>query len=284
MNTSPHIINVSMEDFQTAVVEKSKQVPVLLEFYADEAEPSRELTPVLMRLADSFQGKFILARVNIAENQPLVQQLGIRTLPTLKLIVDGQVAKDLEGPQDEANLREVLEQLTRSSMDRIRDQIKLLIAEGDREQAITLLQQVIAEEPQNYGLHTELCDLLIMVGRMDEARQILASLPADAEGISKPTYRLEFLELAANLDSIEVLIEKATTEAGNIQARFDLAIQQIVDDAIEAALENLLTILQEDREFGDDIARLTMIKVFDLLGKGDPLATQYRRQMFNAMH
>ena len=284
MNTSPHIINVSMDDFQSAVVERSKQVPVLLEFYADEAAPSRELTPVLMRLAEGFQGKFILARVNIAENQPLVQQLGIRTLPTLKLIVDGQVAKDLEGPQEEAKLQEMLEQLTQSSVERIRGQIKLLISEGDREQAITLLQQVIAEEPQNYGLHTELCDLLIMVGRMEEARQILTALPKDADGIAKPTYRLEFLELAANLDGMEALIEKATTEAGNIQARFDLAILQIVDDAIEAGLENLLTILQEDREFGDDIARLTMIKVFELLGKGDPLATQYRRRMFNSMH
>jgi putative thioredoxin len=284
MNTSPHIINVSMDDFQTAVVEKSKQVPVLLEFYADEAAPSRELAPVLMRLAESFQGKFILARVNIAENQPLVQQLGIRTLPTLKLIVDGQVAKDLEGPQEEAKLQEMLEQLTQSSVERIRGQIKVLISEGDREQAITLLQQVIAEEPQNYGLHTELCDLLIMVGRMEEARQILTALPKDADGIAKPTYRLEFLELAADLDGMDALIEKATTEAGNIQARFDLAILQIVDDAIEAGLENLLTILQEDREFGDDIARLTMIKVFELLGKGDPLATQYRRRMFNSMH
>jgi putative thioredoxin len=284
MNTSPHIINVSMEDFQAAVVEKSKQVPVLLEFYADEAQPSRELTPVLMRLAESFQGKFILARVNIAENQPLVQQLGIRTLPTLKLIVNGQVAKDLEGPQDESNLRELLEQLTQSSMDRVRDQIKMLVAAGDREQAITLLQQVIAEEPKNYGLHTELCDLLIMVGRTDEARQILAALPQDAEGIAKPTNRLEFLELAADIGSMEALIEKATTEVGNTQARFDLAIGQIVEDAIEAALENLLAILQEDREFGDDLARLTMIKVFELLGKGDPLAAQYRRRMFNAMH
>lgn len=284
MNANPHVINVSVDEFQAEVIEKSKQVPVLLEFYADEAEPSRELAPVLMRLAESFQGKFILARVNIAENQPLVQQLGIRTLPTLKLIVNGQVSRDLEGPQEEAKLRELLEEVTRSPIDRIREQIKLLISEGNREQAITLLQQVIAEEPKNYGMHTELCDLLIMVGRMDEARQILTALPEDADGIRKPTYRLEFLELAANLDSIEVLSEQVIKEPGNIQTRFDLAIKQIVDDDIEAALENLLTILQQDRHFGDDIARLTMIKVFELLGKGDPLATQYRRKMFNFMH
>lgn len=284
MSTNPNIVHVSVDDFQAEVVEKSKQVPVLLEFYADDAEPSKELTPVLMRLAESFQGKFILARVNVAENQPLVQQLGVRTLPTLKLIVNGQVSRELEGPQEEAKLRELLAQVTRSPVERIQEQIKLLVSEGNREQAITLLQQVITEEPHNYGLHTELCDLLIMVGRMDEARQILEALPEDADGIGKPTYRLEFLELAADLDSMEVLSEKVTTEPRNIKTRFDLAILQIADDAIEAALENLLTILQQDRHFGDDIARLTMIKVFELLGKGDPLATQYRRKMFNFMH
>ncbi len=284
MNTIPHVVNVSIEGFQADVIEKSKQAPVLLEFYADEAEPSRQLTPVLLRLAESFQGKFVLARVNITENQALVQQLGVRTLPTLKLIVQGQIANNLEGPQEEASLREMLEQATQSPIERIRDQIKQLIVAGEREQAIALLQQVIAEEPQNFGLHTELCDLLIMEDRLDEARQILAALPRDAEGIGKPTYRLEFMELAEALDNIEVLKDKLAAEPSNSQARFDLAILQVLDDDIQSALENLLTILQQDRQFGDDLARLTMIKVFELLGKSDPLATQYRRKMFNFMH
>jgi putative thioredoxin len=237
-----------------------------------------------MRLAENFGGKFILARVDIQINRPLVQQLGIRTLPSLKLIVDGKMAKDLEGPQEEAQLREVLEEFTQSPVERIREQIKLLITQGQREQAIGLLQQVIAEEPQNYGLHAELCDLLIMEGRQDEARQILAALPKDTPGIDKPIYRLEFLERAENLGSSQELLNRLTADPNDHQARLDLAIVQVVDDAMESALENLLFILQKDREFGDDISRLTMIKVFELLGKGDPLATAYRRKMFNFMH
>jgi putative thioredoxin len=284
MNAAPHVIDVSMENFQAEVVEKSAQVPVLLEFYADEAAPSQELAPVLLRLADSFAGKFILARVDIKANQPLVQQLQIRTLPTLKLIIEGQMAKDLEGPQDEAKLRELLEQVTQSPVEKIREQIKLLIAEGNRDQAIGLLQQIIKEEPQNYALHTELCDLLIMEDRQDEARQILDALPVDAEGISKPRFRLEFLELAENLETAQELTLKLDSDQDDLQARFDLAITQVMDNAMQEALENLLIILQKDREFGDDIARLTMIKVFELLGKGDSIATQYRRKMFNFMH
>ncbi len=284
MNAASYITNVTMENFQTEVVERSQQVPVLLEFYADEAEPSRALAPVLIRLAESFGGKFVLARVDIQSNRPLVQQLGIRTLPTLKLIVDGKMAKDLEGPQDEAKLRELLDQFTQSQIERVREQLKLLITQGQRDQAIELLQQAIAEEPQNYGLHAELCDLLIMEGRQDEARKILSALPKDTAGINKPTYRLEFLERAEHLGSSEELMSKLNTNPDDHQARLDLAIVQVVDDAMEEALENLLIILQKDRAFGDDISRLTMIKVFELLGKGDPLATIYRRKMFNFMH
>ena len=98
MSATPYVIDVSVQNFQTEVVDKSRSTPVLLEFYADGAEPSTALAPVLRRLADEYQGKFILARVEIRTSSQLVQQLGVRTLPTLKLIVDGQMAQSLEGP------------------------------------------------------------------------------------------------------------------------------------------------------------------------------------------
>lgn len=284
MNDSPHIINVTPENFNTAVAEKSRQTPILIEFWSEDAQPSSELTPILIRLVDQYQGKFILARVNIADNGPLVQQLGVRTLPTLKLIKDGQIVQSLEGPQDEAKLRALLDQATMSPVEQIRQQIAQLIEQGDRGGAIALLQQVIESEPSNYELHTELCDLLIMVGREDEARQILDALPKDTQGIAKPQHRLEFLQLSAELPAIAELLSELERDPDNLQLRFNVAVSQVVDDDMEAALLSLLSILQKDREFQDDIARKTMIKIFDLLGKGNPLATEYRRKMFNFMH
>lgn len=284
MNDSPHVIDVTIENFNSEVVEKSRQTPVLVEFWAEDAQPSRDLTPILLRLVDQYQGKFILARVNIAESAPLVQQLGVRALPTLKLVVAGKITQNLEGPQDEVKLRTLLDQITMSPVERIREQINLLIDEGDRDGAISMLQGVIKEEPTNYGLHTELCDLLIMVGREDEARQILDALPADAEGIGKPQHRLEFLDLAGGLPASAELTRELEGDPENLQLLLNLAITQVVDDDMEAALLNLLSILQKDRQFQDDVARKTMVKVFDLLGKGNPLASEYRRKMFNFMH
>lgn len=284
MNAVSHVIEVSAENFQVEVAEKSNEVPVLLEFYADEAEPSQQLAPVLSRLAEEYAGKFRLARVDIQQNQQLVQQLGVRTLPTIKIIVKGQMAENLEGPQEESQLRTILDQLTQSPMERIREQLDLFLASGDRKNAIEMLQQIIAEEPKNYALHAELCDLLFMEDRIDEGKQILAALPAETEGINKPKSRIEFIDASIDLASIDELSRQVDEQPDNIQTRIDLAVQLIVDDQIEPALDHLLEALKKDREWDEQAARKTMIKVFDLLGKGNELATAYRRKMFTYLH
>jgi putative thioredoxin len=284
MSATANVVDVSAENFQSDVVEKSMQIPVLLEFYADAAEPSQQLAPLLRQLAQEYQGKFLLARVDIQANQQVVQQLGVRTLPTIKIISQGKMVQDLEGPQDVDNLRTLLDQLTSSPLERIRDQIDLLVANGQRGEAIEMLQQLIEQEPQNYVLHAELCDLLIMEGRADEARQILVALPADTDGINKPTSRLAFIELDEGLPALDMLLSQVEQDGENLQARLDLAYRLIVDDQIEEALEQLLTILKMDRDWQEQKARTTMISVFELLGKGNELATGYRRKMFTFLH
>lgn len=283
MNAVSYIVEVSVENFQDDVVQKSQEVPVVLEFYADGHEPSVQFAPVIRRLAEEYQGKFVLARVDVQCNPQIVQQLGVRALPTLKIIFQGQMAQDLEGPQDEAALRTVLDQLTQSPMERIREQLDYFLSEGDRQNAIAMLQQLIGQEPNNYALHAELCDLLIMEGRGDEAKQILAGLPADTEGINKPKNRLAFMEEAESLAPVATL-EAALQSGEDPTSRYQLAVRLVADDQIEAALECLLTLLKHDKEWEDEKARKTMIKVFDLLGKGNEVATAYRRKMFTFLH
>jgi putative thioredoxin len=284
MNASSNVIEVSAQNFQDEILEKSKQIPVFLEFYADGAEPSMALAPVLRKLADEYQGKFLLARVDIQQNPQIVQQLGVRTLPTIKIIFQGQMVQDLEGPQEEAQLRQILDQLTMSPIERIQEQIKVLLSQGDRTGAIGMLQQAIGEEPSNYALHVELADLLIMEARVDEARQIIAGIPEDTAGISKPQNRLTFIDMAAELPSLDELQTQLEANQDDLQLRCDLAIRLIVDDQAEAALEELLLVLKKDKSFEDELARKTMIRIFELLGKGDPTATAYRRKMFTFLH
>ena len=284
MSVAANIIDVSAGNFQTDVVEKSMQMPVLLEFYAESAEPSRQLSIVLRQLAGEYQGKFLLARVDVQSNAQLVQQLGIRTLPSIKVISQGKMVQDLEGPQDAQALRSLLDQLTLSPMDRIREQINSLLADGQRSRAIEMLQQLVSREPQNYGLQVELCDLLIMEDRGDEAKQMLSLIPGDTAGIEKPESRLEFNSLVADLPSIVELQSRVEENGNDLQLQLHLAYRLIVDDQMEAALDLLLSMLQIDRDWEEQKARTTMIKVFNLLGKGNELATRYRRKMFTFLH
>lgn len=284
MSIDSYTVEINAQNFQSEVAEKSQQVPVLLEFYAEGAEQCAPTTALLQKLVVEYQGKFLLARVDIQQNQQLVQQLQVRALPSIKVIFQGQMAGDFEGPAEEQQLREALDQLTMSPMDRVRDQIDLLLEQGERGQAIQMLQQVIAEEPANFGLQVELCDLLIMEGQVDDARKLLVGIPADAEGIDKPKSRLEFIELAGDLGTLDEQRSKAEVDPADLQARFDYAIKLIVNDQVETGLEALLAILQADKTWGEEKARLTMIKVFNMLGKGNELATSYRRKMFTYLH
>ena len=284
MNADANVIEISVQNFQVEVLEKSNQTPVLLEFYADGAEPSQQLAPVLRRLAEEYKGKFILARVDVQQNTQIVQQLTVKTLPTLKFIAQGQLAHELEGPQEEIALRQILDQFTMSSSERIHAQIAELLADGNRDSAIQMLRQAIAEEPANTLLHVELADLLIMESRASEAEEILAGLPADTVGIHKPKNRLAFIARAADIPAIDALMASLSSDEDNLELRYQLAIKLIVDDKIEAALEALLLVMKKDKSFGDELARKTMIEVFDLLGKGDPTVTAYRRKMFAFLH
>lgn len=283
LNTASPIVDVTAQNFQE-VIERSRETPVLLEFYVDGAAQCMPLAATLNKLANEYQGKFVLGRIDVQQNQQVAQQLGVRGLPTVKVIFQGQMIQDLEGPQEESSLRDIIDQLTMSPVERIREQIQLLLADGNRAAAIQLLQQVIEQEPSNHALQVELADLLIMDDRADEARQILASLPVDAEGIAKPKKRLDFIDQAAALPSLVELESAATSAPDDLSTKHQLAIRLVVDDQVEAALELLLQMLQIDKTFEDELARKTMIDVFDLLGKGDPLATAYRRKMFAFLH
>jgi putative thioredoxin len=185
---------------------------------------------------------------------------------------------------DEAQLRTVLDGLTQSSVEAMQGDLDQLMAAGDFAGAATVLQQSIHEEPNNQSLRVELADVLVRKGDLDDARTVLASIPEDTDGRSRPQNRLEFAEEAAGMDCLDDLQASVEANPDDLESRYALAVVQVVAANYEAALILCLDILRENREFRDDIGRLTMIRIFDVLGKGNELATKYRRKLFNAMH
>ena len=284
MSPGDFVAEITAQNFQADVVEKSQQVPVIMEFYAEGAAPSDELSKLLGTLIPSYQGKLFWARVNVQANQQLVQQLGVRGLPTLKVVKAGQLLDNLEGPQTQGALSALFDQLTMSEADQIRAQIAQYLSVGDRERAMEMLREMMVQEPLNVALKTELCDLMIQANQLQEAEALLGTLPHDAEGIEKAKSRLFFVQEASPLGPIEDLEALASAHPDEQSHLYHFACALVAADQIEAGLQVLLDMLRRDKSWSEDKARQTMIRVFELLGKGDPMASTYRRKMFTLMH
>ena len=284
METTPAVFDVTPENFQTDVLDQSKSRPVVLLFWADQVPPSMEARQTLEGLVAQYAGKVSLALSDVARDPMLAQQLRVQGLPALRVIQDGQLAHQVDGPQTEAAYREMLDALTMSSTEALGAQLDQLLARGDFDMALGLLQQAINEEPNNQGFRCQLADVLVQKGDLDGARTALASVKDDVEERKRPQARLEFAEEASGLEPLEVLAAALDQDPDNLETQYALCVRLVEQGSFEQALELALDLLRRDRSFRDDIGRLTMIRIFDVLGKGAPLANTYRRRMFNFMH
>ena len=198
-------INVSMENFQSDVVDASQNMPVVLLFWAEQVPESAQVKVMAERVMANYDGKAVLALSDVAQDQSLAPRLQVQGLPSIRIIHKGAIAEQIDGPIDETQLRTVMDALTQSSIEALQGNLDQMLAVGDFAAATATLQQSIQEEPNNQGLRIELADVLIRKGDLDDARAVLASIPEDTEGRARPQNRLEFVEEASAMDSAEDL-------------------------------------------------------------------------------
>lgn len=277
-------INASLENFQTEVVDASQHTPVVLLFWADQVPESVQIKAMAENVLADYAGKAVLALSDVAQDQSLAPRLQVQGLPSIRIIDKGAIAEQIDGPIDEAQLRTIMDGLTQSSVEAMQGDLDQLIESGDLAGAAAALQQSIQEEPKNQLLRVELADVLVRKGDLEDARTVLASIAEETEGRARPQNRLEFAEEAAAMDSLESLQGAVKSNPQDLESLYSLAIVQMVAGQTELALEMCLEILCNDRDFRNDIGRLTMIRIFDVLGKGNEMATRYRRKLFNALH
>ncbi|USE38726.1 tetratricopeptide repeat protein [Endozoicomonas sp. SCSIO W0465] len=287
MNEQSFVVDVTEATIQE-VLQQSVDQPVLL-YIGMQSDPGCAAQLVILEsLANAYQGKLVLAKVAAETEQMLAQQLvhqlQVSALPGQVVLHQGRPVKVFSGPQSEAVLREVLDPLTMSPAEMIRQQVEALMAEGEADQALELLQNILKDEPDNHALQVLQVNLLLELGRIDEARQLIAVLPGDAAGIAQPKAKLSFYEMVADAPARNELEARLAKNENDHEARYQLAIRLVIADENEEALENLLTIVRRDREFREDGARLLMLQVFDQLGQGDPVAKRYRGKLFGLMH
>ena len=281
-NSAP--IDVSVETFQSEVVDRSQSLPVVVLFWAEQVPPSVQVKSQLEIMLGQYQGKFALALSDVALDQNLAQRLQVPGLPCIRVVYKGQIVDQLDGPADEEQLRGMLDEHTQSLDEAIAGDLQQALEQKDFATAVALLQAAIEEEPNNQALRVDIADVLVRKGDLQDARTVLASIKEDVADRSRPQTRLEFMEEAAAMPELEELTAAVEADSANLDLKYQLAVRHVVAERYEESLLVGLEILQADRSFRDDLGRLTMIRVFDVLGKGNELAGQYRRKMFNLMH
>ena len=283
MAPSP-VFEIELASFQTDVIERSRSIPVFVLFWTAEVPPAAETKATLERLAAQYQGKFALGLSDIAKDQTLAQQLRVQGIPSIRVIRDGQLAEQMDGPQSEDALRRAIDALTQSPADALKSQLAQYLAEEDFNGALAMLRQAIQAEPANAGFKVEWADVLLLQGDVKGAGKVLATIPEDTAERERPATRLEMLEEAAAMGDLAKVLAQAQADEADLEALYRAAVLLAAERRYDEALDHALAIMRRDRAFRDDAGRRTMIRVMALMGKGDDVAKRYRRRMFNFLY
>ena len=242
--------------------------------------------PLLEKIANEYQGAFLLAKVNADEQQAIVQQFGVRSLPTVMVIQNGQPVDGFTGAQPETEVRKMLEKYLPKPWDGLLQLAQESIEQGDFAAALTPLRQAWNESGQRYDIALTYVRALIETLRLDEAEQILADIRlADREtAYEQLCAQLEIKREAVKSPEIDALEVLLAADPDNLDVRQQLAIQYTDSGQFKDAMEHLLAILQKDLDHGNGATKKTLLDTVASLGKGDPLAAEYQRKLYSLLY
>ncbi len=286
MNTPAYIVDVDESNAQQLLIEESHTRPIVVDFWADWCEPCKQLMPLLEKLAQEYAGAFLLAKVNADEQQMLASQLGVRSLPTVMVIKDGQPVDGFAGAQPESAVREMLEKHLPSPWNaKIAEATELLDA-GDTAAALALLRAAWEDSNGLKDVTLAYAGALIEANRLDEAAGVLDGVRlVDRDALHEQLMaQIELKRQAGKSPEIEALETELAADEDNHAVRVQLAVQLSASDHHKEALEHLLTVLRIDRDWNNGEAKRLYLDTLATIGKGDPLAAEYQRKLFSILY
>jgi len=276
-----HSIETTPGTFARDVIEASRQVPVLVDFWAPWCGPCRALTPVLEKLAAEFAGRFMLVKLNTDEHPEIAAQYGVRGIPNVKAFVDGAPVNEFVGALPEGAVRQFLAQVLPGPSETLRLQARRALARGDFEAAESALREALALDERNEAATVDLAELLVARQDFAGAEPLIEAIPEPLrdERVQQLAAKIAFGKKGQTLPGAAELESRVAAKPADLDARLALAERRVAEGSYAAALDELLEVVRRDRAEKREAARAAMVKVFSLAADRGDLVAEYRRRL-----
>lgn len=272
--------------FMEDVIDGSKDMPVIVDFWAPWCGPCKTLGPALEAAVNAAGGKVRMVKINVDENQQIAQQMRIQSIPAVYAFHEGKPVDGFTGNQTPAQIKDFVAKVAELGPDgglsEALEMAEQMLADGAAADAVETFAAILGEEPENPVAYAGLVRAYLAIDDADKAKELLAAVPdaiKDAPEISAIVAQIELAEEAAEAGPIGELRKAVDANGGDHAARLDLATALAATGENEVAIAELLELFKRDREWNDGAAKAQLFKIFEALKAEDPVVLAGRRKL-----
>lgn len=282
--------DITEATFMVDVVDASKEVPVVVDFWAPWCGPCKTLGPLLEQEVKAAKGAVRMVKVNVDESQMIAAQLQIQSIPTVYAFYQGQPIDGFQGALPGSEVKAFIERVIQASggatpgagLDEAVAAAEEMLAEGAAADAAQTFAAILGEDPNHAGAYGGLVRAHIAAGELDQAEAVLNGAPADishSPELEAAHAQLELARQAADAGPVAELEAAVAANPDDLQARFDLAQALHASGKVQEAVDQLLELFRRDREWNDGAAKSQLFTIFEALKPNDPIVLHGRRKL-----
>ena len=279
---NPYVVDVTEENFDVEILDAPENVTVLVDFWAPWCAPCRQLGPVLEKIAESYQGRVKIAKINTDENQRIGMHFGIQGIPAVKIFQGGELVSEFTGALPEIQIRQILEKLVSSETEDIASQGMKWLEEGQILKAKHCFDNAITIDPDNKVATLGLAKIALHendLGRAEELAKSIEVTDSEYDAAQGILNRIDFMKQCQEGGGKYLCAERLDKDANDLDARFTLGCCLAAEGKYQESLEEFLSVVKKNKTYKDGAAKIAMVKVFSIIGQRSPLADEYRDKL-----